>query len=81
MARRQTVGLAMNEQEIKEMISKYLDAEMDILAGKNVMWGNRLLQRENLAEIRKGRQEWEARLVSVRNQGRPSHSLASFPRY
>ncbi len=71
----------MNEQEIRDMISTYMEAEKDLLAGKNVMWGNRLLQKENLAEIRKGRQEWEARLASLRNQGRSNHSLASFPRY
>ena len=71
----------MNEQEIKNMISSYLDAERDLLAGKNVTWGGRTLQRENLSEIRKGRQEWESRLANLRNQGRPTHSLASFPRY
>ena len=71
----------MTEQEIKDMIDSYVAAEKDLLAGKNVMWGNRLLQKENLAEIRKGRQEWEARLYSLKNSGRSSHSLASFPRY
>lgn len=71
----------MNEQEIRDMISTYMEAEKDLLAGKNVMWGNRLLQKENLAEIRKGRQEWEQRLSNLRNAGRPTHSLASFPRY
>ena len=68
----------MTEQEIKDMIDSYVAAEKDLLAGKNVMWGNRLLQKENLAEIRKGRQEWEQRLAGLRRGGRSSHSLANF---
>lgn len=68
----------MTEAEILDMLSRYSQAEKDILAGKNVMWGNRLLQRENLSEIRKGRQEWEQKLASLRRGGRSSHSLANF---
>lgn len=68
----------MNETEILDMLTRYTQAEQDLLQGKNVMWGNKLLQRENLSEIRKGRQEWEQKLASIRRGGRPSHSLATF---
>ena len=68
----------MNETEIREMISRYLKAETDLLAGKNVMFGNRLLQRENLSEIRKGRQEWETRLANCLRGGRSGPALATF---
>ena len=68
----------MNETEIREMISRYLKAETDLLAGKNVMFGNRLLQRENLSEIRKGRQEWETKLANCLRGGRSGPALATF---
>ena len=68
----------MNETEIREMISRYLKAETDLLAGKNVMFGNRLLQRENLGEIRKGRQEWETKLANCLCGGRSGPALATF---
>ena len=60
------------------MISRYLKAETDLLAGKNVMFGNRLLQRENLSEIRKGRQEWEIKLDNCLRGGRSGPALATF---
>ena len=68
----------MNETEIREMVSRYLKAETDLLAGKNVMFGNRLLQRENLSEIRKGRQEWETKLANCLRGGRSGPALATF---
>jgi len=40
----------MNETEILDMLTRYAQAERDLLQGKNVMWGNKLLQRENLSE-------------------------------
>lgn len=46
----------------QEMYLKYLDAEVKLLEGKTVKMGERELTRENLAEIRKGRQEWERKL-------------------
>jgi len=50
------------------MITKYELAESDLLEGKNVMIGNRMFQSENLSEIRKGRQEWELRLLRLSRQ-------------
>ncbi len=45
-----------------DMLDKYMDAERAILDGKTVSFGGRSLTMENLPEIRKGRQEWEARV-------------------
>lgn len=47
-----------------EMLAKYLDAEAALLEGKEARFGDRLLRMEDLAEIRKGRQEWEQRVAS-----------------
>jgi len=68
----------MTITQIQDMLDRYLAAEQALLEGKNFMWGNRLLQRENLAEIRAGRQEWEAKLASAQRGGRSNHSLATF---
>lgn len=52
-----------------DMLAKYLAAEQAILSGKEHRWGDRALTMEDLAEIRKGRQEWETR-VSNEQAGR-----------
>lgn len=44
------------------MLAKYLAAEQSILEGKAVRLGERSLQLEDLAEVRQGRREWEARV-------------------
>ena len=45
-----------------EMLSAYLEAELALLKGKEVWFGDRKLRREDLPEIRAGRQEWERRV-------------------
>ncbi|MEZ0231890.1 MAG: hypothetical protein ACAH12_03550 [Methylophilaceae bacterium] len=45
-----------------EMVEKYLAAELDLLAGKEVSFNGRSLKMENLQEIRAGRLEWEGRV-------------------
>ena len=48
-----------------DMLAAYLAAEAAILAGKEFRWADgRHLRREDLAEIRAGRQEWEAKAAS-----------------
>ncbi|NTV09558.1 MAG: hypothetical protein HGA47_02175 [Zoogloea sp.] len=47
-----------------DMLAAYLKAETDLLLGKETRFGDRLLRMEDLAEIRKGRQEWEARVAA-----------------
>ena len=44
----------------QEMLDFYLQAEQSVLQGQTVRYGERLLTRADLAEIRKGRQEWQA---------------------
>lgn len=70
----------MTKTDLEELLASYLQAEKDILAGKVVSWNGRTLQRENLGEIRKGRQEIENRLAQLnpRARTRPQYSLAKF---
>lgn len=58
-----------------EMVAAYLAAESALLSGKTARIGDRLLQMEDLAEIRKGRAEWERRL------GNEQASALSVPRF
>ncbi len=51
-----------------DMLAKYLTAEQAILEGKEARMGDRVLRMEDLAEIRKGRQEWEARVANEQAQ-------------
>ncbi|XXQ55625.1 hypothetical protein ACA040_004343 [Xenophilus aerolatus] len=52
-----------------EMLAAYLAAESAILMGKSISFQGRTVDYENLAEIRKGRAEWERRAAAVRNGG------------
>lgn len=68
-----------------QMLAKYLDAELAILAGKTISFQGRSMGMENLEEIRKGRQEWEARVAQEQriascrpSIGGMSYSVASF---
>jgi len=47
-----------------DMHAKYLAAEQAVLDGKTIKFGERMLGMEDLAEIRKGRQEWERKAAS-----------------
>jgi hypothetical protein len=77
--------------QAQAILEKYLAAEADILLGKEVRLGSsgggtdRLWRSEDLAELRKGRQEWERRVAGLqaRAAGAPSfggvsYSLANF---
>ncbi|WP_115562353.1 primosomal replication protein PriB/PriC domain protein [Xanthomonas arboricola] len=44
----------------QEMLITYQQAEIAVLQGQSVRFGERMLTRADLAEIRKGRQEWQA---------------------
>lgn len=56
-----------------EMLEKYIAAEAALLEGKIAKIGDRLLQMEDLAEIRAGRREWEGKVAGerVRSAGAP----------
>lgn len=64
-----------------DMVAFYIDAEVKVLSGQAVTFRGRVLTRANLAEIRAGRQEWEAKARSAiaRTRGGSAHySLADF---
>lgn len=66
-----------------EMLAKYLAAEADVLSGKTIQFGGRTVTAENLAEIRKGRAEWERRVSAEAGGKGPtigglSYSVARF---
>lgn len=44
----------------QEMLDFYTAAELAVLKGQSVKFGERQLTRADLSEIRKGRQEWQA---------------------
>lgn len=67
----------MTLEQIENMISKYMAAEMDVLEGKKVTLNGKLLETEDLAEIRRGRLEWEQRRNALTRRG-SSIKLASF---
>ncbi len=46
-----------------EMRDKYLAAELALLDGKEVAFGDRKLRREDLPQIILGRKEWERRVA------------------
>lgn len=55
--------------QAQAILDQYLRAEQDILLGKKVRMGGPGLDRElwyeDLAEVRKGRVEWERRVASL----------------
>jgi len=61
----------------QEMLDLYISAEKAVLKGKTVTFGERSLGRENLSEIIKGRQEWQARVNSEKARTQGGNSLYS----
>lgn len=53
-----------------DMLARYLAAEAALLDGKEVRFGDRTLKSEDLIEIRRGRQEWEARVAAENARSR-----------
>jgi hypothetical protein len=54
------------------MLAAYLQAEADVLQGKETRLGDRSYRSEDLPEIRAGRQEWERRVSAERSCGAPT---------
>jgi len=46
------------------MLAAYLQAETDVLLGKEARLGDRVYRSEDLPAIRAGRQEWERRVAA-----------------
>jgi hypothetical protein len=64
-----------------EMRDAYIAAELAVLNGQSFRFGERILTRADLVEIRAGRREWEARASAesaVAAGGNPGIALASF---
>jgi hypothetical protein len=60
-----------------EMLDLYIQAEKDVLAGKNITLRGETMGLEDLDKIREGRKEW-SRIVGNESAGGRSYSLASF---
>ncbi|HEU0096423.1 MAG TPA: DUF6148 family protein [Rhizomicrobium sp.] len=54
----------------QEMLTFYTQAELAVLKGQSIRYGERQLTRADLSEIRKGRQEWQAVVDRESNRGR-----------
>lgn len=68
----------MKLEDIESMIGLYLQAERDVLAGKQVTFQGRTVSSENLNEIRAGRQEWERRRQQAAVPRRQPFAVARF---
>lgn len=61
------------------MLQMYQAAEAAVLQGQSFRMGERQLNRADLAEIRAGRREWEAKVnMHARGGSRVSVALADF---
>lgn len=64
-----------------DMVNLYIAAERAVLQGQSYTIANRTLTRANLAEIRAGRKEWEAKYrqeQSASSGGSSLYSVADF---
>jgi hypothetical protein len=57
-----------SKEEALEMYTEYMKAEVAVLTGKSYQIGTRMLTREDLRDIRKGRQEWGQRSGLIKSQ-------------
>jgi hypothetical protein len=62
----------------QEMVQFYVDAELKVLSGQSVRYGERMLTRADLEQIRAGRREWEAKVNAETRGGRTLYSVADF---
>jgi len=61
-----------------EMVEFYTQAELSVLRGQRVRFGDRELTRADLSEIRDGRREWQAQVDALARRGRPGWAVADF---
>jgi len=69
--------MAVNAQD---MVDAYLEAEKNVLAGKETWFNGRKIVMADLPQIIAGREGWERRLAAQNNaaRGRSGFALASF---
>jgi len=58
-----------------DMLAAYMAAEIAVLQGKEATIGDRKLRFEDLAEIRAGRKEWEAKASSELAKTDRAHAI------
>ena len=62
-----------------DMLTAYQKAEKEVLQGRSISFNGRTVTFEDLAEIRKGRAEWERRVASEKSRhGGLGYSVATF---
>lgn len=61
-----------------EMLDFYTQAEISVLRGQRVRYGDRDLTRADLSEIRAGRREWQMRVDAEARRGRGGWAVADF---
>ena len=64
----------------QDMVDRYLEAELAILQGKEILFNGRKLIMDDLEEIRAGRLEWERRVRAQQaaTAGQPWYAMATF---
>lgn len=64
----------------QEMVDLYLEAERNVLAGKETWFAGRKIVMADLPQIIAGRESWERRLAAQvnANRGRSGFALATF---
>ncbi len=62
--------MAIELSQAKNILERYLEAELAVLDGRSVTFGSRVLTMADLDEIRAGRQEWERKVTSLENAAR-----------
>ncbi|RLV60999.1 hypothetical protein D5018_03925 [Parashewanella curva] len=67
----------LTTEQKKKMLEVYLQAEIDVLAGKTTEVNGKKMTSEDLPEIRKGRIEWERKLAATQSKN-SGFSLATF---
>lgn len=65
-------------QSAAEMLALYISAEKAVLDGKTYKHADKIWTSEDLAEIRAGRREWEARVAAESGGRRRGPAVASF---
>ncbi len=62
----------------QEMLEFYTQAEISVLKGQRVRFGDRDLTRADLAEIRAGRREWQSIAAAESRRGSARYATADF---
>jgi hypothetical protein len=72
--------MALTLEQAQEMLSRYLTAEREVLEGKTISFGGRMMSMAELGDLREGRIEWERKVnnMTAAANGRYGPKLATF---